>query len=69
VPEKLKTSETCLAEVKADGRNLEYVPEKFKTPELCLTAFKSMPEAVEFMPEKIRLRIIKMALKSEIERD
>lgn len=38
IPDELKTSETCIELVNANGQNLKHVPDRLKTFEVCKTA-------------------------------
>jgi len=40
-PDVYKTAELCLAAVKENGRQLEFVPMELRTKKLCLTTIRS----------------------------
>ena len=60
----MKTSETCIELVNANGQNLKHVPDRLKTFEVCKTAVKNNRLAVEFVPDSCKnLEICGLAVK------
>ena len=71
LPYELRSTEVCLAAVKADKSGdypgaLFYVPEGLKTAGLCLAAVKANPSALKFVPENLKtMELCKVAVKGD----